>query len=423
MNLHTVFEQPYLRHHGQDNVAIRLEDISVRYHMPHERYATLKEHSIRWLQRRVQYDDFWALRDVSMTLRRGEVVGLIGSNGAGKSTLLKVIGRVLRPTRGRVRVYGRVAPLLEFGAGFHPELTGRENVFLNGAILGISRAQMQAKFDQIVDFADMRDFVDAPLRTYSSGMVARLGFAVATDVEPDVLIIDEVLSVGDAAFQQKSAERIQGFRATGATILLVSHNLAMVESMCDRAIWLDHGRILAEGTANSVVHQYLDRDRVVEAERLAESAGPNELRRWGSRQIEIVHLRLTNGKGEEQTVFETGESLVLQLDYMAHVATPAPVFGMGIHRQDGVHVTGPNTALSGLRLPILQGAGTVTYTIPYLPLLDGLYSISVAVVNQDDTGTFDCHDRAYPFRVSNQNGRTREQYGLLTLRGEWHHVA
>jgi ABC-type polysaccharide/polyol phosphate transport system ATPase subunit len=401
-----------------DDVVIQLENILVRYRVPHERYATLKEHTIRLLQRRVQYDDFLALNNVSLRVRRGEVVGIIGRNGAGKSTLLKVIGRVLRPTRGRVMVRGRIAPLLEFGAGFHPELTGRENIFLNGAILGFSRAEMQAKFDRIVDFAELREFIDAPLRTYSSGMIARLGFAVATDIEPDVLIIDEVLSVGDAAFQQKSAERIQSFRASGTTILLVSHNLALVEAMCDRAIWLDRGRIVAEGNAASVGRKYRGDDTRAEAKRLAESAGPSLNQRWGTGLIEIVAVRLKNGNGEATTIFETGDTLVLEMDYLAHAPIPSPIFGMAIHRHDGVHITGPNTAFAGLTLPTVEGRGTVTYTVPYLPLLEGLYHISVAVLNYNDTEMFDYHDRCYPFRVI-ANGRVRERYGMMTLQGEW----
>lgn len=404
---------------ARDETAIRLENISVRYRVPHERYATLKEHTIRLLQRRVQYDDFLALREVSMTMRRGEVVGIIGRNGAGKSTLLKVIGRVLRPTRGRVLIRGRVAPLLEFGAGFHPELTGRENIFLNGAILGFSRAQMQAKFDRIVDFAELRDFIDAPLRTYSSGMVARLGFAVATDIEPDVLIIDEVLSVGDAAFQLKSAERIQSFRATDATILLVSHNLASVEAMCDRAIWLERGQIVAEGAASSVVRQYRGDDTRAEAKRLAEITKPAPTQRWGTGRIEIVAVRLKNARGEAATIFETGEALILEMDYHAHDAVSSPIFGMAIHRQDGVQITGPNTAFAGLTLPTLEGKGTVTYTVPYLPLLEGLYQVSVAALNHNDTEMFDYHDRCYSFRVINSQNRIRERFGMLTLHGEW----
>lgn len=240
----------------QSEPVIQLENVSVRYRVPHERIPSFKEYTIRWLRRKIVYDEFWALKDVSLQVRRGEAFGIIGPNGAGKSTLLKVAARVLRPTRGRVRVRGRIAPLLELGAGFDVELTGRENVFLNGAILGYTRSDVAARFDRIVDFAGVRDFIDAPLRTYSTGMVARLGFAVATDVQPDLLIVDEVLAVGDAEFQKKSSERIEGFRANGATILMVSHNLAAVQTMCQRAVWLERGTVQATGPSAEVVKLY-----------------------------------------------------------------------------------------------------------------------------------------------------------------------
>jgi len=235
---------------------ILMESVGVRYRAPNERIATFKEYLIRWLQRKIRHRDFWALREVNLTVFSGETVGLIGHNGAGKSTLLKLIARVLRPTTGRVVVKGRVAPLLEFGAGFHSELTGRENVYLNGALLGFSNQEMEEKFNRIVDFAELWDFIDAPLRTYSSGMSARLGFAVATDVKPDILIIDEVLSVGDEAFQRKSAARMQEFRDQGATIILVSHNMAIIEQLCHRAVWLDHGRLMEAGEVNAVIKAY-----------------------------------------------------------------------------------------------------------------------------------------------------------------------
>ncbi len=238
------------------DVAVRVENVSVRYRVPRERIGTFKEYAIRKLQRRITHEEFWALRDVSLQVQCGEVFGIIGRNGAGKSTLLKVIARVLRPTCGRVVVSGHVAPLLEFGAGFHPELSGRENIFLNGVLLGFSEKQMQEKFDRIVEFAELGDFIDAPLRTYSSGMTARLGFAIATDIKPDVLIVDEVLAVGDAAFQRKSAARMREFRDQGATILLVTHNLGVLSEMCQRAAWLDHGRVQTLGPAEHVVKSY-----------------------------------------------------------------------------------------------------------------------------------------------------------------------
>ena len=237
---------------------IQLENVGVRYRVPSEQIGTFKEYIIRRLQRKVQHRAFWALRNVDLVVQRGEVFGLIGQNGAGKSTLLKLVARVLHPTEGRVVARGKVAPLLEFGAGFHAELTGRENVYLNGALLGFTHQEMEEKFNRIVDFAELWDFIDSPMRTYSSGMWARLGFAVATDVQPDILIVDEVLSVGDEAFQRKSYERIQDFRDQGASILLVSHNMSTIATMCHRVAFLDHGQLKAIGEPEKVIQIYRD---------------------------------------------------------------------------------------------------------------------------------------------------------------------
>jgi ABC-2 type transport system ATP-binding protein len=239
--------------------AVHLEAVSVRYRVPSERVRTFKEYFILRLKGEVQMRTFWALQDVALNVYRGEVFGIVGVNGAGKSTLLKVVARVLRPTKGRVIVRGKVAPLLELGAGFHPELTGKENIFLNGALLGFSHREMQEKYDQIVEFAELGQFISAPIRTYSSGMYARLGFSVATASNPDVLIVDEVLSVGDEAFQNKCAARIETFRQRGAAILLVSHNMGMIEAMCQRAVWLDHGIVKAIGEPVQVIRAYRER--------------------------------------------------------------------------------------------------------------------------------------------------------------------
>jgi ABC-type polysaccharide/polyol phosphate transport system ATPase subunit len=236
--------------------AVHLENVSVLYDVPQERINTFKEYAIRWLLRKLKRNKFWALNSVSLDIRKGEVMGVIGSNGAGKSTMLKVVARVLRPTKGRVVVAGRVAPLLEMGAGFHPELTGRENVYLNGAMLGFTRAEMQEKFASIAAFAEIGDFMDAPIRTYSSGMLARLGFSVATSVDPDILIVDEILSVGDEAFQRKSFARIHAIQEGGATILLVSHSMNAIENICQRAAWLHHGKLSALGSPAEVIQAY-----------------------------------------------------------------------------------------------------------------------------------------------------------------------
>jgi ABC-type polysaccharide/polyol phosphate transport system ATPase subunit len=242
---------------SSNNTVISLTGASVRYRVPTEQVATLKEYVIRMLRgRRIEYRAFWALEGLNLDVQRGESLGIIGRNGAGKSTLLKVIARVLRPTQGRVWVKGNVAPLIELGAGFHLELTGRENVYLNGAMLGFSQAQMEERFDRIVAFAELGSFIDAALRSYSSGMIMRLGFAVATEVEPDILIIDEVLAVGDESFREKCLARMVEFRAKGTTILFVSHSLDSVRAICDRAIWIDEGRLRSSGPVELVIDAY-----------------------------------------------------------------------------------------------------------------------------------------------------------------------
>jgi len=237
-------------------VVIKVEHVSVHYKVQRDRIRSFKEYAIRRMQRRVSQEDFAALRDVSLEIRESEVFGIIGRNGAGKSTLLKVVSRVMKPTTGRVWVCGRVAPLLEIGAGFHHELTGRENVYLNGTLLGFSRAEMSAQFDDIVEFAELWDFIDAPLRTYSSGMVSRLGFAVATSRQPDILIVDEALSVGDEQFRKKCSERVRLFRESGTTTLLVTHDPELAQNLCDRAALLDHGSMRAIGRVDDVIKEY-----------------------------------------------------------------------------------------------------------------------------------------------------------------------
>jgi ABC-2 type transport system ATP-binding protein len=242
---------------AETSPAIELRDVTVHYRIAHERIPTFKEFAIKWLRGRVVYDDLRALSHVDLRVQAGESIGIIGRNGAGKTTLMKVIARVLRPTEGTVRVVGRVAPLLELGAGFDMELSGRENVFLNGAILGRSRREMQQRFDAIVEFAELQQFIDAPLRAYSTGMVARLGFAIATDVEPDILLIDEILSVGDIDFQRRCTERIAAILRRGATFVLVSHSPDAVLQLCRRVVWIEHGQVMAEGPAQEVVDAFL----------------------------------------------------------------------------------------------------------------------------------------------------------------------
>lgn len=235
---------------------IEINNVSVRFRMANDRVTSIKEYIVQRLRGKLQYRHFEALHDVSFTVERGEVVGLIGCNGAGKSTLLKVISGILNPTEGSVRVRGSIAPLLELGSGFDMEMTGRENIFLNGAILGYSEAFLKSRYDRIIAFSEIGDFIDVPLRNYSSGMVARLAFSVATVIEPEILIVDEVLSVGDAAFQEKSRARMMELMGGGTTVLFVSHNLDQIREMCSKVVWLDHGRVKMAGDTAAVCDAY-----------------------------------------------------------------------------------------------------------------------------------------------------------------------
>ena len=247
------------------HTAIDVERVSLCYRIPHEKVGSIKEYAIRRLKRSLTITDFWALREVSFTVPSGEVFGVVGPNGAGKTTLLKVIARVLRPSEGRVVVRGLTAPLLGLGAGFNDELTGRENIFLSGATLGFPYRDMQTRYDRIVEFAGLAEFIDAPLRTYSTGMRARLGFAIATDVEPDVLLLDEIMSVGDEEFRHRCTTRIESFRNNGATVVLVSHGLETVRALCDRTLFLDHGETKRIGPTEEVVTEYTKTVLEVEA--------------------------------------------------------------------------------------------------------------------------------------------------------------
>lgn len=363
-----------------------------------------------WRGRR---ETFWALRDVSFEIARGETVGLIGPNGSGKSTALKLVSRILEPTSGRIQVDGRVGALLELGAGFHPDLTGRENIHLNASILGLSRAQIRRVLDDIIAFAELERFIDVPVKHYSSGMYVRLGFSVAVHTDPEILLVDEVLAVGDAPFQRKCLDRIGQLRRRGVTILFVSHSMDTVRSICSRVLWLDHGELVIDGSTEAAIARYLDRSWAAAGQ---PGVGGGDERRWGSGEVQIVGVRLLGVGGEERQLFRVGEPLTVEMRWAAEREVERPVFGLGVHRSDGTHIAGPNTRFARCEIPRLVGEGTVCYEVHSLPLLEGTYFLSVAAHDWEDTRMFDYHDRLYPFRVSPSGG---ERYGVVTLQGEW----
>jgi lipopolysaccharide transport system ATP-binding protein len=399
---------------------IHLDHVSKVFAVRHEAQDSFQSSFIRLFRRENRRaKPFWAIRDVSFEVKRGDCFGVIGPNGSGKSTLLKLITRILEPTEGDIAVRGRIASLLELGAGFHPDLTGRENIYLNGSVYGMTRKQMQQRMHAIIDYAELGDFMDVPIRHYSSGMHVRLGFAVAIHTDPDILLVDEVLAVGDLAFQRKCLDSIQQFRSQGGTLLFVSHDSGTIEALCNRAIWLDHGRIRAEGAPLDVVMSYMNRVSE-EAEEKAGSRAMAELeegRRWGNGRVQVTQVEMVDKSGRSRSAFAGGESLDIRLSYEVMEEIDEPVFGIGIHHQNGVHVCGPNTQFDGLRIPGHRGRGQVVYHIQELPLLEGAYVMSVAAVDAGDGEVYDYHDRAYPLRVL--SGRHRERYGIIALGGSW----
>lgn len=328
-----------------------------------------------------------ALDAVDLSIDRGEAVALIGPNGSGKSTLLKLASGILRPTSGRVEVDGRVTALIELGAGFHPEITGRENVLINGMLLGLGRAEVEAKMPEILEFAGIGDFVDQPVKMYSSGMYVRLGFAVAVAADPDILLVDEVLAVGDAAFTRRCLDRLAHMRRHGVTMVLVSHDLDLVAAFADRAVYLDRGRVIVDGAADAVVARYRSDIAGDEAPGIDDRGHPavrvvEEGRRWGTGDAEIVGVEVGSG-GATMRVVPSGADCHVTIRYVTRRPLTDFVFGIAWHRPDGSHVAGHNTAMDGLEPERLDGEGLVTCVYPSLDLAPGEYTLDVAIHARD----------------------------------------
>jgi lipopolysaccharide transport system ATP-binding protein len=367
-------------------------------------------------------EEFWALRDVSFTVERGETVGIIGPNGAGKSTVLKLVTRIIEPTSGQIEVSGRVGALLELGAGFHPDLTGRENIYLNGSILRLGRAEIDQKMDEIIAFAELERFIDIPLKHYSSGMKMRLGFAVAANIEPEILLIDEVLAVGDQNFQAKCLEKIAALRRDGVTILLVSHNLDKVQELCEWVGWLEHGALEMYDVAEPVIAAYLRQTSEIEKARTEEDNVERSRRlRYGDGAIRIAEVEMVGEDGQTRWDFQSCERVRVRLHYEAASLVETPIFSALIHREDGLYVSGVNTYQeeAGSELPAIEGHNYVELEFESLQLARGVYLLSVGAYEAPDppfwANPADFHDRAYRFFVES------DQYvhGLLALQACW----
>ncbi|MBI4744273.1 MAG: ABC transporter ATP-binding protein [Actinobacteria bacterium] len=402
---------------NNSNNAIEANGISKKYRIYYERNQTIKEIFLR--RKKARFEEMWALKDVSFTVSKGSTIGIIGENGSGKSTLLKILARILRPDEGFFVVNGKISALLELGAGFHPELTGRENVYLNGSILGLTQKEVDARFDDIVSFSELDKFIDTPVKNYSSGMYLRLGFAVAINVNPDVLLIDEVLAVGDELFQRKCSDKIFEFKAQGKTIVLVSHSLEAVRNICDIAIWLDEGCIQSHGEARQVVDLYLNKVNEEERRKAGHKVEQEVGSRAGSQEVEITDVGFLNNKGEKTDSFLTNEEFIVRIDYDAHKTITNPVFGIAVYRNDGIHITGPNTKISNYKIDSINGKGYIEYKVKELPLLAGTYLFTAAIFDQSCLHPYDVHDRMYSFKVL--PGGTTESNGFVSIMAKWKH--
>jgi lipopolysaccharide transport system ATP-binding protein len=417
------------------NTAIVFERVSKQFTLHRQRARSFQELALSLLRRDDAvlgmaedglHENFWALRDVSFTVGRGEAVGLIGPNGAGKSTTLKLISRIIAPTSGRIEVNGRLGALLELGAGFHPDLTGRENVYLNGSILGLNRSQIQRKLGEIIAFAELERFIDVPVKHYSSGMYVRLGFSVAIHTDPEILLIDEVLAVGDAAFQHKCLERIKHLQNQGTAIAMVSHSMDQVARMCDSAFYLQDGCVRSAGPPKQVIADYLTASAAEEqAQRTAkllaqkpeieavgvqryERGAPRpDARRWGDGCILIQSVRLLGPDGRVASVFYPDQPMCIEFDYAVQRSTDGfPSFGVAIYRSDGLWCYGTNTALDAIHFPqtVLPATGTVVVELPTLRLLQGDYTLDVAIQNANRDITHDYARGSLYFTVHNSRG-------------------
>jgi ABC-2 type transport system ATP-binding protein len=373
--------------------SVRVTDVSKIFRLYHERASTLKERVVN--RRRAAYEEFWALKDVSLEINPSETAGLIGPNGSGKTTLLKLVAGIIRPSTGRIETRGRIASLLELGAGFHPDLTGRENIYLNASILGLSRKETDRHFDDIVSFSELESFIDMQVRHYSSGMYVRLGFAVAVHVDPEILIVDEVLAVGDEAFQRRCLGRIRDFQREGRTIVFVTHAVDLVREICTRAFFLERGEIVAEGRPTDVVDTFR---RHMHGGEPAEE-GPTDVRGTGEAKITDVHM--VDDSGEERRVYMPGESLEVVARLEVDKPLEDPVIGMIVYDDTGRYLWGTNSALRDMSLGTIDGPRVLRWKIDSLPVLDTTCSVTLSVASRSGVEYY-VREKGWAFKVVSQ---------------------
>jgi ABC-type polysaccharide/polyol phosphate transport system ATPase subunit len=394
---------------SNSSVAISVDHVSKKFRIYHEKNQYLK--SALLSGKRARYEDFWAVNDVSFEVQTGSTFGIIGSNGSGKSTLLKCIAGILQPEKGSIVAHGRTAALLELGSGFHPDLSGRENVYLNGALLGLTRRELERKFDDIVDFAGLDEFIDTPVKNYSSGMAVRLGFAIAINVDPDILIIDEVLAVGDASFQQKCYQKIESFRRDGKTILFVSHGLGDVTTLCSEVLWMERGQAKAIGRSVDLVSDYLGVSQN-SFYKTNETTGE----RWGNKEYSVENVEVLNHEESLTDVVHTGRSMTVRIHYKKNADVTDVIAGLRISHLHGTQVFATNSRRRETPLGHFGATGYVDLQIPRIPMLAGTYQISVDLSDSSELYTYDHWGQCATFDVLQDRNQDE---GLVTIDAQW----
>jgi lipopolysaccharide transport system ATP-binding protein len=389
---------------------IEVKALSKVFDLPQERYSTLKQHFVNVFASK-KVERFKALDNVSFDIKAGEFFGIIGSNGSGKSTLLKILAQIYKPTAGQVRIGGRLSPFIELGVGFNQELTARENVFLNGAILGLSHKQIEKSFVEIFEFAELERFKDQKLKNFSSGMQVRLAFSIAIRAEAEILLVDEVLSVGDSEFQQKCFEVFRRLKKEGKTVVFVSHALSVVEEFCDRVLVLDRGKNSMIASPTKAIAHYLNLEVASQGE-----SEPIEFEKKEKKLLEIEKIVFLNQQGESKSIFGTGDKISIRTFYKAKEVIDSPIFGLAIHREDGVHITGPNTKTSKFETGKLKGKGYFDFVIESNPLLAGTYLITIGIFDKDSTFSYDFIEKGASFKVV---ANKENQFGLMTIGDKW----
>jgi ABC-type polysaccharide/polyol phosphate transport system ATPase subunit len=413
------------RSKSENPYAIEVNGISKRFRIPHEKRVTVYDNIIgKVTGKSYTYEVFEALKDVTFNVKEGETFGIIGENGSGKSTILKIISGVFVADTGSVKVKGKMAPFLELGVGFQLDLTAVENVYLYGAIMGMNRAEMDAKLNSIFEFAELDRFRDSKLKNYSSGMYARLAFATAISIDPDVLLIDEVLAVGDQAFQAKCHDKINEYKRNGKTIVFVSHSMEAVEEICDNCLMLSNGNMVSIGPTENVISDYLNAVHRKEVERLLsqynntkdaiEKDTVDPSINWGSKEAKIIDIKFFNNQSESY-IFQTGQKFIAKIKYKANQKIEKPVFGVAIYKDD-IHITGPNTKLCETTIDFIDGEGEIDFIVDKLPLLDGAYKFSAAIYDDSCQHPYDHQHCTHEFEIKNLSVKN---YGIFDIQGQW----